>query len=117
MTALASVLQGRTTAQPRVEGLIEDVLLDHEQDYWERTAAGNGIHLHPRTLRRAVAAAALTEAPTEADAMAVCAAVPGLRDMREDEQLATVLWLRDLIQGLPGRATGRAYSPTGSPIT
>lgn len=104
MTALATLLQGgMTAAQPGAEGLVEDVLLDHEQDYWERTAAGYRVDLHPRSLQRAVAAAALTEAPTEADAMAVCAAVPGLRDMREDEQLATVLWLHDLYPGASGR--------------
>jgi tetratricopeptide (TPR) repeat protein len=103
MTALATLLQGATTAQARAEGLIEDILLDHEQAYWERTAAGYGVHLHPRSLQRAVAAAVLTEAPTEADAMAACAAVPGLRDRREDEQLATVLWLHDLYPGASGR--------------
>jgi|GEM_PF-1585834 len=103
MAALAALLQGGMTAQPGAAGLVEDVLLDHEQAYWERTAAGYGVHLHPRSLQRAVAAAALTEAPTEADAMAVCAAVPGLRDRREDDQLATVLWLHDLYPGAPGR--------------
>ena len=103
MAALAALLQGATTDQPGTTVLVEDVLLDHEQAYWERTAAGYGVHLHPRSLQRAVAAATLTEVTAETGAMAVCAAMPGLRDRREDEQLATVLWLHDLYPGAPGK--------------
>jgi tetratricopeptide (TPR) repeat protein len=74
----------------------EEVLLDHEQRYWEQTAAAHQLDYYSHTLRNAVAAATVCGAATRTEALATVVRVPGLRDQPEDRQLAVAIWLHDL---------------------
>jgi tetratricopeptide (TPR) repeat protein len=97
MTALTRLLQaGPHPVAEHAGDRPEDVLLDHEQGYWTQTAAARQLTYHPQTLRNGVAAATLCGAATRTEALATVGRVPGLRDDREDRQLAVATWLRDL---------------------
>jgi hypothetical protein len=68
---------------------LEDVLLEHEQLYWERTAAREGLvkpGYQPITLKRAVATATLCGAADEDEAIRTVARIPGLGDKTSDER-------------------------------
>ena len=92
----------------------EDVILRHEARYWRRTATEHGLGLHEQILRRAVAAAALCGAVSEADAVALLLRVPGLRDQNEDTRLRVATWLRDLYP-LPAERAESAGAETLPP--
>ena len=75
---------------------LEDALLEHEQLYWEQTAAQHRLTrpaFQPITLRRAVAAATLCGAADEDEAMATVARVPGLADKAAEELRGVADWL------------------------
>ena len=75
---------------------LEDALLEHEQLYWEQTAAQHRLTrpaFQPITLRRAVAAATLCGAADEDEAMATVARVPGLADKAAEELRGVANWL------------------------
>jgi Tetratricopeptide repeat len=97
MAALIGLLQGGPhPVAEHASDPPEDVLLDHEQRYWEQTATAQQLSFHPHTLRNAVAAATACGAATRTQAAATIARVPGLRDQPEDRQLAVATWLHDL---------------------
>jgi TPR repeat protein len=107
MTALTALLQAgpaRVSVSPT--DTPEDLLLDHEQQYWEDSAAARVLPYHQATLRGAVAAATLLGAVNEDEAVATLRRVPGLRDRSEDERRAVAIWLHDLYPVSGGRYWG-----------
>jgi tetratricopeptide (TPR) repeat protein len=97
MAALTRLLQGGPhPVAEHASARTEDLLLDHEQRYWEQTATAHQLPYHPHTLRNAVAAATVCGAATRPQALATIARVPGLRDQPEDRRLAVATWLHDL---------------------
>jgi Tetratricopeptide repeat len=111
MSALLSLLQSgpdpvatsdaRSPAEP-----LEQQVLDHEQRYWEQTAADHALTLHPATLSYAVTTASLLGASNETQALATLSRVPGLRGTDEDRRIAVARWLRDLYPPADGRYWG-----------
>jgi hypothetical protein len=73
-----------------------ETLLLHERRYWRRAADSRSLVLDDATAVGAVAATTLWTADTEADALAIVAAVHGLRDLSEDRRSAAAHWLADL---------------------
>ncbi|MFF8310385.1 tetratricopeptide repeat protein [Streptomyces lydicus] len=74
----------------------EEVILAHEETYWNRIAAGRRLAF--ASLRRGVVSAALLAgAATREQALAVLALLPGLRgDVAEDGRRQLAGWVRDL---------------------
>ena len=110
MTALAALLGDGTIGN----GPAEEVILRHEARYWQRTARQYDLHLHSRTVRNVVAAAALCGAADLTEAVVLLAHVPGLQDQTEDARLRAARWLRDLypVSMHPsGRVTRRGLLP------
>ena len=62
----------RSPAEP-----LEQQVLDHEQRYWEQTAADHALTLHPATLSYAVTTASLLGASNETEALTTLSRVPG----------------------------------------
>ncbi|MGI8330396.1 hypothetical protein ACRYCC_10565 [Actinomadura scrupuli] len=91
----------------------EDVVLDHEQVYWTRTAPEHGVTVHPRTQRLAVAVAALCGSAGESEAVRLLEHVPGLHDQSHDQRLRVATWLRDLYpaEGAAGAAFWGSLQP------
>ena len=85
---------------------LEQQVLDHEQRYWEQTAANHALTLHPATLSYSVTTANLLGASNETDALTTLSRVPGLRGADEDRRLAVARWLRDLYPPANGRYWG-----------
>ncbi|MDN3060563.1 hypothetical protein PH213_39860 [Streptomyces sp. SRF1] len=107
MAALSTLLElgpdpvGSVPGQPA-----EAVLLGHEARYWEGSAASPLFRLgdlRPVTLRRAVAAATLCGAATQAEAIATTQQVPGLSP---DRIWDVTEWLQALYPPSPGRYWG-----------
>ena len=97
MAALTGLLQiGPHPVTAPASDRPEDVLLGHEQRYWEQTATAHQLTFYPDTLRNAVAAATVCGAATRSQALETVARVPGLRDQPEDRQFAIASWLHDL---------------------
>src|SRR4029453_2913726 len=85
ITALNAPLQAspaRVAATPGDQP--EELLLNHEQQYWEDSAKARGLLYQRATLRRAVAAATLCGAGSEDEALATLERVVGVRDRSED---------------------------------
>jgi TPR repeat protein len=97
LTALGALLQagGRPVADVDV-GHPEDLVLRHEQSYWEASARSRELRPRNRTLRLAVAAAALCGAASLEEAAATLQRVPALADLDLDSRLAVATWLHDL---------------------
>jgi tetratricopeptide (TPR) repeat protein len=107
MAALTGLLQaGPRPVTAKTGDRPEDVLLAHEQRYWEQTATAHQLTYHPHTLRNAVAAATVCGAATRTEALATVVRVPGLRDQPEDRQLAVTAWLHDLYPTSEGHYWG-----------
>jgi hypothetical protein len=107
MAALTGLLQaGPHPIVASAGGRPEEVLLDHEQRYWEQTATAHQLTYYPRTLRNAVAAATMCGAATRTEALETIARVPGLRDQPEDRQFAAAAWLHDLYPTTEGHYWG-----------
>ncbi len=108
LDALAALLQaGRPV--PATSGQTPwDVLLAHEQRYWDRSAARFDMTLTAREQRRAVATATVWGAQSPDEAAAVVAAVlPGADERTRAE---VVDWLTAMYRTISG--PGRGYSPT-----
>jgi tetratricopeptide (TPR) repeat protein len=111
MSALLSLLQsGPDPARAQAAGSpaepLQQQVLDHEQRYWEQTAADHGLTLHPATLSYAVTTANLLGASNETDALTTLSRVPGLRGADEDRRIAVARWLRDLYPPADGQYWG-----------
>ncbi|MFD0548124.1 hypothetical protein ACFQ0X_02325 [Streptomyces rectiviolaceus] len=102
MEALACLLEPERDVGARHA---EEVILAHEEPYWRRAARAAGITVHPRTQRRAVAAAALFGAADEPQAQQLLAALPDLSTAGGDERLRVALWLQDLYPAPSGEST------------
>lgn len=97
MNALAALLEaGSPLASPTTR--TEDVLLLHEQHYWEKTAKIRGLTLGTPTTRYAVASASAWSAVDETEALPVLSNVYGLRDQGEDRRTEAARWISDLYQ-------------------
>ncbi|MGO9899059.1 MAG: tetratricopeptide repeat protein [Solirubrobacteraceae bacterium] len=93
---------------PRPEEL-EDVLLEHEQLYWERSAVHEGLvkpQYQALTLKRAVATATLCGAADEEEAINTVTRIPGLGDKASDERRGVARWLGELYAASEGRYWG-----------
>jgi PST family polysaccharide transporter len=100
--ALCAVLdhsEGVADSDPRTSADVLERLLRHELGYCAQAAAARGLHLDPRVQRRAVAAACLIGADSEAAATALMRRVPGLAGSAELPG-RVARWLRDLYPGL-----------------
>lgn len=109
LLALTALLNGDDTAAASGDPeALEDVLLEHEQLYWQQLASRRAElpALQPVTLRRAVATATLCGAGSEDQAVATLARVGGLRDRTEDEYLGLARWLAELYPSAEGRYWG-----------
>ena len=76
-----------------------DILLEHERQYWNRTAQQLGVALSEETQRCVVAYASLYGAVNRDEADRVLARIPGVRDLGEDAQASICHWLATLYQG------------------
>ena len=88
---------------------LEDLLLEHEQRYWEWTAEREGFvkpKYQPDTLQRAVATATLCGAADEDEAIATVTRIPGLDEKNSDERHGVARWLGDLYPPSSGRYWG-----------
>ena len=88
---------------------LDDVLLDHEQSYWEETAARRGLvepGFQHATRKRAVATATVCGAADEDEAIATVTRVPGLIGKDPEERLGVARWLADLYPPAQGRYWG-----------
>ncbi|MEU0368788.1 tetratricopeptide repeat-containing serine protease family protein [Streptomyces sp. NPDC006283] len=95
MNALAALLEaGSPLASPTTR--TEDVLLLHEQHYWEKAAKTRGLTLLTTTRRHAVASASAWSATDETEALLVLGRVLGLRDLGEDRSVEAARWISDL---------------------
>ncbi|CAL9471019.1 hypothetical protein SUDANB176_02841 [Streptomyces sp. enrichment culture] len=95
MNALAALLEaGSPLASPATR--TEDVLLLHEQHYWEKAAKSRGLTLGDMTRRYAVASASAWSATDENEALPVLGRVFGLRDLGEDRSIEVARWISDL---------------------
>ena len=75
---------------------LEEQVLDHEQRYWEDTAADHGLGLNPVTLGTTVAAVAILGASNQQEADTTLERLRGIRDQTEDRRTAVRSWLQDL---------------------
>ncbi|MEQ4714885.1 trypsin-like peptidase domain-containing protein [Nonomuraea sp. B19D2] len=97
MAALVELLQsGDHPVEVAGSDTVEDVLLNHERRYWQRTAAAAGLTFNPKSLERAIAAAALCGADDAAQAGATLEAVPGWADTDADRREAAARWIHGL---------------------
>lgn len=95
MSALAALLEAVSQlASPTAR--TEDVLLAHEQSYWEKTAKARGLTLGTPGRRNAVASASAWGAIDEAEGLSVLSRVRGVRDFGEDGRDEIARWLSDL---------------------
>ncbi|MFF5654391.1 tetratricopeptide repeat protein, partial [Streptomyces collinus] len=96
LTALVALLQhGPRPAAAAPGAPAEEILLEHEERFWEDSAQAPGfkLGLDTTTLKTAVAVAALCGAATSHSAARVLAAVPG---MPADKTRRTAAWLARL---------------------
>jgi hypothetical protein len=82
-------------------------MLDHEQRYWQQTAAERGIRFEPLILKTTVAAATLLGATTQAEALSTLDQLPGLRGQPENQLYAVDSWLRTLYPAPLGKHWGK----------
>ncbi|GAB2969055.1 hypothetical protein GCM10027184_17620 [Saccharothrix stipae] len=100
MDALAALL---TAAEPGTTGESSmDTLLLHEEKYWKRMATARGFVADKHTLADAVAVSTLFAVTTQPEALALVAAMPGLRDLPEDRRTAAVHWLAGTLPSSEG---------------
>jgi tetratricopeptide (TPR) repeat protein len=100
MAALAELLQtGHGAAAPAAAP--EEVLLAHEERYWNRLARSRSADLPDgdRLRRWAVTTATVCTAATEDEAIATVRQTPGLTDQPDALHRATARWLHDLYEG------------------
>jgi tetratricopeptide (TPR) repeat protein len=108
LAALTALLE---TRQPLAEaaasgGQAEDTLLRHEERYWINTAQSAGLNLAATTLRRVVATATLRGAGLFEDARALASALPGTRDLTQDQLHRLDHWLEGLYPPDSGQRWG-----------
>lgn len=107
MSALATLLEtGAVTPRGVTDASAEEILLGHEQRYWERSAASFGVTYERIVLQRAVAVATLCGAVNETEAQATLRCVSGLSDYRAAQHLTAARWLRDLYPPSTGQYWG-----------
>ncbi|WP_239336706.1 serine protease, partial [Frankia sp. CiP3] len=112
MAGLAALLeQGRSPHPGGGAVAIEDRILAHEADYWERFARTRGLPYEPATLRSTVVTATLCGAADEPEAIATIGRVPLLDGIRKDSdrRLAVASWLHELHPAETGGGSGAAY--------
>lgn len=95
MNALAALLEAGRPLASATTGT-EDVLLLHEQSYWEKTANTRGLTLGAPARRYAIASASAWSAADEAEALPVLGRVIRLRDLGEDRSLEAAQWISEL---------------------
>ncbi|WSB52283.1 trypsin-like peptidase domain-containing protein (plasmid) [Streptomyces cellulosae] len=95
MNALAALLEAGSPLASRATRT-EDVLLLHEQRYWEKTARTRGLTLGSQGRRNAVASASAWSAIDESEGLSVLGRVRGLRDLGEDGSDEVARWISDL---------------------
>jgi hypothetical protein len=86
-------------SQSAWSGDVEQRLLEHEQVYWSRTASRQGLTSpdYPlAVLATAVAAAALTGADSEDEAVAVISRVPGLAQASDGAKQTVARWIANM---------------------
>jgi tetratricopeptide (TPR) repeat protein len=98
MAALAELLQTGHGAAPAAAP--EEVLLAHEERYWNRLARSRSADLPDgdRLRRWAVTTATVCTAATEDEAIATVRQTPGLADQPDALHRATARWLHDLYE-------------------
>ncbi|MET7465233.1 tetratricopeptide repeat-containing serine protease family protein [Nonomuraea sp. NPDC005501] len=107
MAALVELLQsGEHPVEVQASDAVEDVLLNHERRYWQRTAVAAGLALNPKSLERAIAAAALCGADDAAQAGATLEAVPGWDGTDADRREAAAGWIHGLYPAPAGEYWG-----------
>ncbi|GAA2321122.1 hypothetical protein GCM10010149_87680 [Nonomuraea roseoviolacea subsp. roseoviolacea] len=107
MAALVELLQSSEhPVEVGASDAVEDVLLNHERRYWQRTAAAAGLAANPGSLERAIAAAALCGADDAAQAGATLKAVPGWTDAGDDRREAAARWIHGLYPAPAGEYWG-----------
>ena len=115
MSALLALLQADDDMEaesgvqsPNPAGLpLERLILDHEQRYWEQTAAEYGLSLGPLTLATVVASATVLGSATHREALTTLRRLPGLRDQLEDRLFVVDRWLCDLYPASAGQHWGK----------
>ncbi|RSO09966.1 hypothetical protein DMH26_00190 [Streptomyces sp. WAC 05379] len=106
LTALVTLLQrGPAPTDTALDAPAEEILLDHEQRFWEDTAKAPAfkLDLPTTTLASAVAVAALCGAATKQDAAGVISKVP---DLPADKTSRAAAWLAALYPAEPERYWG-----------
>jgi tetratricopeptide (TPR) repeat protein len=106
VAALAALLQAGSRPVAEHGDSSREVLLDHEERYWRRSASSRWLNYQPSLLKLAVAAATLMGASTEQEAVAMLAQLPPLRDVTSDAQLAVARWIVDLYPAAHGEYWG-----------
>ncbi len=109
LLALTGLLNGDDPAGGNSDpAALEDVLLEHEQLYWQQLARQRRElpALQPVTLKRLVATATLCGAHTEDQAVTTLTRVGGLGDRTDDEYLGLARWLAELYPSAEGRYWG-----------
>ena len=99
MTALANLLDGASsTSDPAGARSVEERLLDHEQHYWQTSAAAHGLHpgLSESTLLDALTVAMLFGADTRNDADVLLQRLPALHDQSRDRRNTVREWIAQL---------------------
>jgi tetratricopeptide (TPR) repeat protein len=97
LNALTGLLQAGPRPVANADGLpAQQILLAHEQRYWQAAARHRDLRLHNETLRCAVTAASLCGGASRDEALDTARRVPLLRDQPQDVLLTVTTWLREL---------------------
>ncbi|MER5217217.1 tetratricopeptide repeat protein [Streptomyces sp. NPDC002838] len=106
LTALVTLLQqGPTPVETSADTPAEEILLEHEERFWEDSAAAPAfkLNLPTPTLAAAVAAAALCGATSKDEARCVIGEIP---DLPAEKMTRTAAWLAQLYPAERGRYWG-----------
>ena len=107
VAALTALLQAGPHPLPEPDDRPrEDVLLDHERRYWQRTAADRQLNCQDTTLELAIGTATFLGASNEQEAVDTLACIPQLQGQSPDTMLALARWIADLYPATPGQYWG-----------
>jgi tetratricopeptide (TPR) repeat protein len=109
MAALASILAPDFDPDVRRP---EQIIIEHEQRYWQSAALAANLEIHPVTQRRAVMGSCLYGAEFEREAVKVISILPNMETSHGDLNLRIAFWLRDLYPA--EHATSHSVKTTSS---